>query len=94
LAVADNPQTSRLAEQNSFQPAEVRMTFERSLPGDEATYAASNARVRLARKDDLPALRAIVAVSHHDTRFYFDERPVRTNALVATLTARSRADRR
>jgi GNAT superfamily N-acetyltransferase len=48
------------------------MTFERAISNGPAKQAGDGATVRLAREDDLPALRVIAAVSHHDTRFYFD----------------------
>lgn len=72
LSVADDPQTVHLAEQEGFQQVDVRMTFEGEVPGAPVAQAPSDATVRLAREEDLPALQAIAAVSHRDTRFYFD----------------------
>jgi len=72
LSVADDPQTVHLAERNQFQQVDVRMTFERNVPAAGPERAPLDARIRLAEEKDLPALRAIATVSHHDTRFYFD----------------------
>lgn len=72
LSVADDPESVHLAERERFQLVDVRMTFEHAITNGEAKRATGDGTVRLAREDDLPALRTIAAVSHHDTRFYFD----------------------
>ena len=74
LSVADDSQSVHLAEENHFQQVDVRVTFERDLPDDLEAPPHLGATVRLGREEDLPTLRSIAAVSHHDTRFYFDGR--------------------
>lgn len=71
LADADDPQTARLAEANHFLLADVRMMFERKV--DEPFVSPSDSVVRLAREEDLGALRSIAKTGHRDTRFYFDQ---------------------
>lgn len=69
LADANDPQTACLAQNNEFFAVDVRLTFGRQVPAEPGAKASG---VRPAREDDLPALRAIAAKSHSDTRFYFD----------------------
>ena len=69
LADANDSQTARLAQDNEFLPVDVRLTFGRPVPNGPSPRAS---QVRLAQEGDLPALRAIAAKSHSDTRFYFD----------------------
>lgn len=70
LADSDDPETSYLAETNGFLLADMRMTFERKLQGIAQIPGADV--IRLAREEDLAALRAIARTGHRDTRFYFD----------------------
>lgn len=70
LADSEDPQTAHLAETNGFLLADVRLTFERTI-GEISCMPASQV-VRLARQEDLGALRAIARTGHRDTRFYFD----------------------
>jgi len=70
LGDADDAATARLAEKTSFLQTDVRLTLEHSLAG--TTVTAFDSSVRRAREADLPALRAIAARNHHDSRFYFD----------------------
>lgn len=72
LADPDHPGTPLLAENNGFHLTDVRVTFEKLLAPSEA-FPAQGA-IRLAREDDLPALREIARNTHRDTRFYFDGR--------------------
>ena len=69
LADANDSQTARLAQDNEFLSVDVRLTFGRAVPVEAGSVVS---RVRLARESDIPALRAIAAKSHSDTRFYFD----------------------
>ena len=69
LADASHSQTARLAQDHEFLPVDVRLTFGRPVPNEPNSRAS---QVRVAREEDLPALRAIAAKSHSDTRFYFD----------------------
>lgn len=71
LADSYDSQTARLAETNEFLLADVRMTFERML-GEMTPLMPTSVIVRLAREQDLGALRAIAQTGHRDTRFYFD----------------------
>jgi len=70
LADSDDPETAHLAETNQFLLADVRMTFERTI--GEISLVPTSVVVRLAREEDLGALRAIAQRGHRDTRFYFD----------------------
>jgi dTDP-4-amino-4,6-dideoxy-D-galactose acyltransferase len=70
LADADHATTPTLAEKNGFHLTDVRMTFEKPLAQNE-TFPAQDT-IRLAREEDLAALRKIARNTHHDTRFYFD----------------------
>lgn len=72
LADSDHAATSILAEKNGFGLTDVRMTFEKPLTQSETLPAHET--IRLAREDDLPALREIAHNTHRDTRFYFDGR--------------------
>jgi len=71
LADSDDAQTSALAEKNGFLQTDVRLTFERSLTGI-APVIGPRDNVRLARPEDLRALKTIARAGHRDTRFYFD----------------------
>jgi dTDP-4-amino-4,6-dideoxy-D-galactose acyltransferase len=71
LADSDDAQTSVLAEQNGFLLTDVRLTFERT-PNQSASLISPGGQVRLARQEDLEALKAIARTGHRDTRFYFD----------------------
>ena len=70
LADFDDPQTTRLAETNGFLLVDLRMTLERTI--SETCDTPVSAVVRLAREEDLGALRSIAQAGHRDTRFYFD----------------------
>jgi GNAT superfamily N-acetyltransferase len=61
-----------LCEQHGFALMDVRMTLNRDL----RAFAArdSSHTVRIAQDSDLPALRALMRDSFHDTRFYTDSR--------------------
>ncbi len=60
--------TLMTARQNGFQLVDVRLTLEAATsPSTHRT-----AQTRLASEQDLPALEAIAADAHHDSRFYFD----------------------
>jgi dTDP-4-amino-4,6-dideoxy-D-galactose acyltransferase len=68
----ENLATRRLAEDQGFRLVDLRVTYGLEL--DAAPRAAVPANVRLARKDDVPDLRALAAASHTNTRFWSDER--------------------
>jgi dTDP-4-amino-4,6-dideoxy-D-galactose acyltransferase len=72
LADSDDATTSCLAEQNGFQQTDVRITLERTLiESDVTTFTEKD--VRLARPEDVTALRAIARTVHRGSRFYFDQ---------------------
>jgi dTDP-4-amino-4,6-dideoxy-D-galactose acyltransferase len=68
LADADDGPTVAAAEAHGFRLVDVRLTLER--PGGMVPPAEPD--VRPWADADLPGLRALAAVSHADTRFYFD----------------------
>jgi len=68
LASSDSPETTRLAEGNGFRMADFRITLARELMADTKPTES----VREFRESDLSSLRGIAAVSHRDSRFYYD----------------------
>ena len=70
LADSDDPATPVLASQNGFVLTDVRLTLEKQFAHSE-TWPARPA-IRLAKEEDLPALKEIARTTHRDTRFYFD----------------------
>ena len=72
LADADDAETVRLAEEYGFRHVDVRITLERLLDLPVAQDRSHEAVVRLAVPADVPTLRALARVSHHDSRFYHD----------------------
>ncbi len=74
LSRADDPNTTRLADDNGFQFIDVRMTFERKISTGiiDGEMTKSKIQVRLARPADICPLQNITRESYHDTRFYFD----------------------
>ena len=99
LAAADDGQTTRLAEQNTFHLVDIRLTLSQQIDGGSpptVTGICSVDReaekvVRLAREADVPFLSEIARGSHRDTRFYFDPRfpEERCDQLYATWIERS-----
>jgi ribosomal protein S18 acetylase RimI-like enzyme len=77
LTSADDLVAVRLLEENAFRFVDVRMTYELSIEraGDRPTSSRrelTEPPIRFAHDADVPALRAIAAVSHADSRFYAD----------------------
>jgi len=70
LAAPDDPQTRSAAEDGGFHLVDIRVTLDRA----PAAVTVSSHSVRTATPSDLPALREIARVSHHDSRFYSDPR--------------------
>lgn len=68
LARADDPATFGLAADHGFRLADIRITLDHAL----RALPPAPARIRPAQPADVPALRAIAAVSHRDSRFYAD----------------------
>jgi dTDP-4-amino-4,6-dideoxy-D-galactose acyltransferase len=75
LADGGCPRTLALAHERGFRFVDIRVELTLPLAGPAWAAAASGgARVRPAVAADLPALRRLAAVSHHDTRFFKDDR--------------------
>lgn len=72
VARADDPCTTRTAEDAGFRLVDLRMTFEQRIRAG-ATDLLAAAGLRPARPEDLPVLRPIARVSYRHTRFHFDE---------------------
>jgi dTDP-4-amino-4,6-dideoxy-D-galactose acyltransferase len=70
LAGAGDMQTIGLLEQHGFSLKDVRLTLIRKSLA--AAPATADTCVRPAVPEDLPALRRIARISHHDSRFYAD----------------------
>lgn len=67
--------TRRLAEDHGFRLVDLRVTYALELDATTAPApAAVPSSLRLARKEDVPELRALAAASHTNTRFWSDER--------------------
>ncbi len=78
LTDADDTESVRVAEDNHFRFVDIRITLDRRLQGGIAALERGTAgrgaigAVRPHRPEDIPALKAIAAASHHDSRFYND----------------------
>jgi dTDP-4-amino-4,6-dideoxy-D-galactose acyltransferase len=72
LADPVDPITAPLAEQAGFRLVDLRVTLDGEPKPALAVPAAPPARIRPAETGDVPALRRIAAVSHRDSRFYYD----------------------
>lgn len=88
LAAPGDPETESAAGKYGFHPVDVRVTMDRDL---NDAIPAPQGPIRPHRAGDLPALRDIAAVSHRDSRFYFDGRfpRERCDALYRTWIERS-----
>jgi dTDP-4-amino-4,6-dideoxy-D-galactose acyltransferase len=74
LGDADDAETGRVAEQNSFLEVDVRLTLARPITQeDQPSGLPMDCRVRLAHESDLTILRQLVRTLHHESRFYFDQ---------------------
>jgi dTDP-4-amino-4,6-dideoxy-D-galactose acyltransferase len=72
-----DPDSARAAADAGFFLTDKRLTFKRSLSTSaladrQGPRDVNGLSIRDATTDDLPALRAIARVSHHDSRFYND----------------------
>ena len=70
LADSGDPATAVLAEGAGFRLVDLRVTLARPTTGFDPPEAVS--WIRPARAEDVPELRRIATVSHHDSRFYAD----------------------
>ena len=72
LASSSDAVSTRLAEDHGFHLVDVRVTLDRPINSQlPEVNSMGKATIRLARMDDLFALRAIAEKSFLDTRFYF-----------------------
>jgi dTDP-4-amino-4,6-dideoxy-D-galactose acyltransferase len=69
LAASDDPQTVASAERHGFRLVDVRLTLDLDLKCASPSHSES---VRPYQPADLATLRQIAAVSHRDSRFYYD----------------------
>ena len=69
LLADDDTDTDQLLQSASFRRVDERVTLERELTPEPNPFTAD---ARPSRLDDIPALRAIAAISHRDSRFYND----------------------
>jgi dTDP-4-amino-4,6-dideoxy-D-galactose acyltransferase len=69
---ADDVTTLRAAGEHGFRMVDVRITFDARMA--ELPTLAAHPGVRAAHAGDVPALRAIAAYNHVNTRFYADGR--------------------
>jgi dTDP-4-amino-4,6-dideoxy-D-galactose acyltransferase len=95
LADADDPVTVRLAEANQFRLVDLRVTLRANLAAQSVERkTVSSLSIAPVAADEVPALRAIAAVSHHDSRFYADPgfAPARVNALYEAWIEKSCQD--
>jgi dTDP-4-amino-4,6-dideoxy-D-galactose acyltransferase len=69
LATSNDQKTVALAEINGFRLVDIRHALEFRLAGPRPEKRAS---IRDFKPEDLSELRRIAAVSHQDSRFYFD----------------------
>jgi dTDP-4-amino-4,6-dideoxy-D-galactose acyltransferase len=81
LADAGDPETAAAAEAAGFRMVDVRLTCVCRLRGPVVPAdLPPDFAVRPAGPEDLPALEAIAAAAHTDSRFYFDRRFPRADA--------------
>jgi dTDP-4-amino-4,6-dideoxy-D-galactose acyltransferase len=73
LVDANDQTTTDVAQSGGFRLVDVRLTLETvGAPISSSVTEDRGPLVRLATRDDLPALRAIARTCHRDTRFYTD----------------------
>jgi dTDP-4-amino-4,6-dideoxy-D-galactose acyltransferase len=65
-------ETIGLAEDHQFRFVDIRVTLNLQIPDRWVGKGIDNNLIGLSTPDDIPALRSIAKVSHHDSRFYFD----------------------
>jgi len=90
LADASDRASSVVAGDNCFRFVDARVTYERQVGDGEGLFEKAS-EIRLSGPEDVPALRALAARNHHDSRFYFDPgfpQPV-CDALYATWIEKS-----
>jgi dTDP-4-amino-4,6-dideoxy-D-galactose acyltransferase len=65
--------TIKLIEGSGFHLVDIRVTLDRQIQATSLPWRPEASFIRMATIDDIPALRQIAAVNHHDTRFYQDK---------------------
>jgi len=73
LAAANDPLTTRTAEEHGYHLTDIRVTLEHRLTGP-FTPPDQFPQIRPATAADIDALRAISRNNHRDSRFYYDGR--------------------
>jgi dTDP-4-amino-4,6-dideoxy-D-galactose acyltransferase len=69
LVGSNDAQTTRLAERHQFQLVDIRLTLDTNT---DYQVQIPHDHIRPHLSADIPALKAIARVSHHDSRFYHD----------------------
>lgn len=69
LVESNDAQTVRLAEMNQFQFVDIRLTLDTNVY-EQGRIGYDDVRPHIAT--DIPELKAIARLSHHDSRFYYD----------------------
>jgi dTDP-4-amino-4,6-dideoxy-D-galactose acyltransferase len=71
LARSADVRSTKILEQNGFYFVDLRLTLQKQTP---ALLPEMNClpQIRVSRDSDVPELRAIAKISHHDSRFYSD----------------------
>ena len=75
LSRADDPETTRLAEDNGFRMVDIRVTLKLKISGmvgEIGRRRRVEATIRPACSQDAGAMLQLAGNSFHDTRFYFD----------------------
>lgn len=76
LSTIHDAPTVRLAEANDFHMVDIRLTFEKKLPGNNQPLAEQGGDqtliIRASRAEDVDSLVKISENSYVDSRFYFD----------------------
>lgn len=73
LADTNDKRTVELAETHEFRLMDIRLTLERQIDDLSVIQKKANHKeIRPSKPEDIPILRAIAKVSHHDSRFYYD----------------------
>lgn len=72
LCPAADTASQRVAKDSGFRLVDIRVTFGTDLLPLAPASTPPRCQVRLWQPADLPALKALSAGSHHDTRFYSD----------------------
>lgn len=89
LANAEDQPGVRLAEDLGFRLVDIRLMLENEMSRIELSRSSEN--VRRAQPSDIPVLKRIAGLSHHNTRFYCDSHfPVeRCNQMYETWIEKS-----